>query len=143
MTANRAQAIWRITYNRTLSEPYSLSDRVLSFQTQPTLEQYCVNLFRLFQFHYAEHVWLPALFVFVAVAAFLVLLGEILYVGPRTDLVAGDFRLRIAIWGSVCSLVTTFSAYAGGFVMAGLCAHQAYVQPSPLAWRSQQQRLGR
>ena len=31
LTANRAEAIWRITHNRTPSGPYSLSDRVLSF----------------------------------------------------------------------------------------------------------------
>ena len=71
----------------------------------------------LFQFHYAPHIWLPALFVLVAVGAFVVLLGQILYVGSGPDPVPGAFRLRIAIWAIVCWLVTTFSAYAGGFVM--------------------------
>ena len=74
----------------------------------------------LFQFHYASHIWLPALFVLVAVGAFAVLLGQILYVGPGPDNVPGTFRLSLAFWAIACWLVTTFSAYAGGFVMGRL-----------------------
>ena len=76
----------------------------------------------LFQFHYAPHIWPPALFVFVAVGAFVLLLGQVLYVGAGPDLVPGAFRLRIAMWAIVCWLVTTFSAYAGGSVMGRLSA---------------------
>ena len=36
----------------------------------------------LFQFHYTSEVFLPAVFVLLAVSAFAVLLGEILYVRP-------------------------------------------------------------
>ena len=37
LTADRAEAIWRITHNRTPSRPYSLSDRVLSFTVDATI----------------------------------------------------------------------------------------------------------
>ena len=73
-----------------------------------------------FQVHSAPHMWLPALFVLVAAGAFVVLLGQILYVGSGPDLVPGAFRLHVAIWAIVCWLVTTFSAYLGGFVMGWL-----------------------
>ena len=74
----------------------------------------------LFQFHYTSGVWLPAVFVLVAVGAFAVVLGEILYVRPGHDYVSPDFQLSIAIWTIVCSLVTAFSAYADGFSMGRL-----------------------
>jgi hypothetical protein len=44
----------------------------------------------LFQFHYTSEVWLPAVVVLVAVGAFAVLLGEILYVRPRHDYMSPD-----------------------------------------------------
>ena len=47
----------------------------------------------LFQFHYAPHIWPPALFVFVAVGAFVLLLGQVLYVGAGPDLVPGAFSI--------------------------------------------------
>jgi hypothetical protein len=74
----------------------------------------------LFQFHYTSQVWLPALFVLVAVGAFAVLVGEILYVRPGHDYVPPDFRLSVTLWAIACWLVTVFSAYAGGFVMGRL-----------------------
>ena len=74
----------------------------------------------LFEFHYAPHIWLPALFVLVAVGAFVMLIGQILYVRPGHDYVPPDFRLAIAFWAIACWLVTTFAAYAGGFIMARL-----------------------
>jgi len=74
----------------------------------------------LFQFHYTSNVWLPALFVLVAVGALTALLAEILTVQPHPGYGAAEIRLSLAFWAIVSWLVTTFSAYAGGFVMGRL-----------------------
>ena len=74
----------------------------------------------LFQFHYTSQVWLPALFVLVAVGALAALLNEILSVQPGPGYGAAEIRLSLALWSIVCWLVTVFSVYAGGFVMGRL-----------------------
>ena len=74
----------------------------------------------LFQFHYTSNVWLPALFVLVAVGALTALLAEILTVQPRPGYGAAEIRLSLAFWSIACWLVTVFSVYAGGFVMGRL-----------------------
>ena len=74
----------------------------------------------LFQFHYTSNVWLPALFVLVAVGALAALLVEILSVQPGPGYGAAEIRLSLSFWSIACWLVTVFSVYAGGFVMGRL-----------------------
>jgi hypothetical protein len=52
----------------------------------------------LFQFHYTSQVWLPALFVLVAVGALAALLAEIVSVQAGPGYEATEIRLSLAFW---------------------------------------------
>jgi hypothetical protein len=80
----------------------------------------------LFQFHLSSHAWLPALLMTTALGALVVLVGGVLHVRPGPWVPPG-VREGFAYRAVICWVVSTFCAYAAGFVMARL-----YVSEEPV-----------
>jgi hypothetical protein len=80
----------------------------------------------LFQLKFGSYSWVPRLFAAITLGALVLLLSGILFGGiPGPGYVPPAFRRGLAYRAVFCWTLSTFCAYAGGFIMGRLYVPRA------------------